>query len=443
MLKHRTAFTAVRPRAVAWRQTKMGRKRTVERVIASCVSPGQDHIMKRKALVVGWIALGIAGSTTADDSAGVSSVVHHSGDSAPRAAAFTTASAAPSTNALALPDFASVVARCAPAVVTISVTESELPSAIGLHVPHPSADSADAGLSRRSELLSPSDDLPMRVVGSGFIVSPEGVILTTAHLVNSARRIDVRLTDERELEAKLIGVDTRSDVAVLKVDATHLPTVKLGSSADIRVGDWVVAIGSPFGFETSVSRGIVSAKSRALPGRTYVPFIQTDVSVNPGDSGGPLIDMKGEVIGLDSHIASLDGGYQGLSFAIPIEIASSVATQLLQHGKVTRGKLGVSAQEMTQGLAESFGLNRLDGVLVSAVEPGGPAAVAGLEPGDVILALDDEEVASSIDLPARVAAIKPGTSIRLMVFHRGHTKALNVTIGRLRDTQGESADSER
>jgi serine protease Do len=283
----------------------------------------------------------------------------------------------------------------------------------------------------------------MRGVGSGFIVSAEGVILTTARLVKGARRIDVRLTDDRELEAKLVGVDTRSDVAVLKVGGRDLPTLKLGSSADARVGDWVVAIGAPFGLESSVSRGIVSAKSRALPGTTYVPFIQTDVAVNPGNSGGPLIDMKGEVIGLNSEIVSLSGGYEGLSFAIPIEIASYVATQLLRHGKVTRGKLGVSAQDMTQGLAESFGLDRLDGVLVSAVEPGGPAATAGLEPGDVILALDDQEVTSSIDLPARVAAIKPGTSIRLMVFHRGSTKALNVTVGQLRDTQGPSANSER
>jgi len=231
---------------------------------------------------------------------------------------------------------------------------------------------------------------------------------------------------------------------VLKVDGgTHLPTAKLGNSADTRVGDWVVAIGAPFGLDGSVSRGIVSAKSRALPGRTYVPFIQTDVSVNPGDSGGPLINMKGEVIGLNSRIVSLSGGYEGLSFAIPIEIASYVATQLLLHGKVTRGKLGVSAQEMTQGLAESFGLNRPDGALVSAVEPGGPAAAAGLEAGDVILALDDEQVTSSIDLPARVAAIKPGTSIRLMVFHRGYTKAVNVTVGKLRDTLGGTSQSER
>ena len=394
--------------------------------------------MKRKALVVGWIAIGLAGPTGAEDSAGVTSPVHRTGHPVPRAAAFTTASAS-SINALALPDFASVVARCAPAVVTISITESEQPSAMGRDVPQPGVDSAGAGLLRRSELLSPSDDRAVPGIGSGFIVSADGAILTTAHLVNGARRIDVRLADDRELEAKLIGVDTRSDVAVLKVDAgTHLPTAKLGNSTDTRVGDWVVAIGSPFGLEGSVSRGIVSAKSRALPGRTYVPFIQTDVSVNPGDSGGPLINMKGEVIGINSHIVSLGGGYEGLSFAIPIEIASYVATQLLLHGKVTRGKLGVSAQEMTQGLADSFGLDRMDGVLVSAVEPGGPAAKAGLEPGDVILALDDEEVTSSIDLPARVAAIKPGTSIRLMVFHRGYTKAVNVTVGKLRDASAES-----
>ena len=282
----------------------------------------------------------------------------------------------------------------------------------------------------------------MRSIGSGFIVNADGLILTNAHVVYGAKRIDVRLTDKREFEAEVVGVDQQSDVALLWIDATQLPTVKLGSSADYQGGDWVVAIGSPFGLENSVSRGIVSAKSRALRGATYVPFMQTDVPLNPGDSGGPLFDLKGEVIGINFDLLG-SGGYQGLSFAIPIDIAANVAGQLLQYGKVTRGRLGVSAQEVTQDLADSFGLEKLDGALVSAVEPGGPAAIAGLEPGDVILTLDGWEITNCIELPARVAEIRPGTSVKLTVVHRGTTKAIHVTLGKLLDTQGASADAHR
>ncbi len=398
--------------------------------------------MKRKALVVGLIAAGLIGSAAAGYSAGI--VLDDEVDFAPEALAVTKGSAAAATDVVvAPPDFASVVALCAPAVVSISLTEHEKLSATGRYSPHLDGHSPYSVFSERFQLPFPPDELPIRGIGSGFIVGADGIIVTTAHMVNGAKRIDVRLADKREFEAKVVGVDERSDVAVLRIDATNLPTVKLGSSADMRVGDWVVAIGSPFGLESSVSRGIVSAKSRALPGETYVPFIQTDVPANPGNSGGPLFNVKGEVIGLSSHIFSRTGDYQGLSFAIPIDIASYVTAQLLQHGKVTRGRLGVSAQEVTQGLADSFGLDKLDGVLVNAVEPGGPAAIAGLEPGDIILALDERGITNTIDLPAQVAEIKPGTSIKLTVLRRGNTKAINVTVGQLRDAQSASADAGR
>ena len=344
------------------------------------------------------------------------------------------------TNPSALPDFISIAARYGPAVVSISVTEYAQPSAMQGYSSHLGGDSPSSAFFKQFQL--PPDESRMRGIGSGFIVSPDGIILANAHVVDGATRIDVRLADQRHFEAKLIGVDKQSDVAVLRIDATHLPVVKLGNSADTKVGEWVVAIGSAFGFESSVSRGIVSAKSRALPGETYVPFIQTDVPVNPGNSGGPLFNIKGEVIGVTSRVFSR-GGYQGLSFAIPIDVASNVAAQLLGRGKVTRGRLGISAQEVTQGLADSFGLAKLDGVLVSVVEPGGPAGAAGLEPGDVILALDDREIINCIDFPAQVAAIRPGTLVKLTVVHRGHTRSIDVTVDQLREAQGASATADR
>ena len=223
--------------------------------------------------------------------------------------------------------------------------------------------------------------MPTHGVGSGFIVSPDGIILTNAHVVDGASNVTVKLTDKREFKAKVIGVDKPSDVAVLKIDAKNLPTVKLDPADDVKVGEWVVAIGSPFGFENSVTSGIVSAKSRTLPGDSYVPFIQTDVAVNPGNSGGPLFNMKGEVVGINSQIYTHTGGYQGLSFAIPIDVALHVKDQLLQHGSVTRGRLGVTIQDVNQALADSFGLKKPAGALVSSVEKDSAAAKAGLEPG--------------------------------------------------------------
>jgi len=273
----------------------------------------------------------------------------------------------------------------------------------------------------------------MHGLGSGFIVTPDGTILTNAHVVDGAEEVTVKLTDKREFKAKVKGLDKASDVAVLKIDARDLPTVKIGSSAVTRVGERVLAIGSPFGFENSASAGIVSAKSRSLPDGSYVPFIQTDVAVNPGNSGGPLFNMAGEVIGINSQIYSRSGGYQGLSFAIPIEVAMNIEQQIVTNGKVQRGKMGVTIQEINQSLADSFGLKKPAGALVNSVEKGGPAAQAGLEPGDVILGINGKEIASSGELPAIVAGMSAGETVRLQVWRNGASRDINVRIGTFSD----------
>jgi serine protease Do len=286
----------------------------------------------------------------------------------------------------------------------------------------------------------PQGEMPERGLGSGFIVSPDGVILTNAHVVDSASRVTVKLTDKREFTAKVIGVDKPSDVAVLKIDAKNLPIVKLDPADDVKVGEWVVAIGSPYGFDNSATSGIVSAKSRTLPGDSYVPFIQTDVAVNPGNSGGPLFNTKGEVVGINSQIYTRTGGYQGLSFAIPINVALHVKDQLVQHGSVTRGRLGVTIQDVNQALADSFGLKKPAGALVSSVEKGSAAAKAGLEPGDVILRYNDKDIASSSELPALVAETAPGTTTRLEVMRKGETRHIDVTVGEFKNAKVASAD---
>ena len=245
-------------------------------------------------------------------------------------------------------------------------------------------------------------------------------------------RFDVR---RRELRAEIVGVDERSDVALLKVEADNLPTVRLGDSDQLHVGDWVLAIGSPFGFDHSATQGIVSALSRNLPDGTYVPFIQTDVAVNPGNSGGPLFNMKGEVIGINSQIFSRTGGYQGLSFSIPIDVAVKVQDQLVQYGKVTRGRIGVTIQGVNQALADSFGLKEPAGALVSQVEKGGPADKAGIEAGDVIVKLNGKAVQDSSELPAQIAELKPGASANLEIIRKGATKNVEVAIGTLKDNK--------
>jgi serine protease Do len=340
-----------------------------------------------------------------------------------------------------LPDFSSLVERYGPAVVNVSVEQTvktALPQGRG-----PDENDPFFEFFRRFRIPMPQGESPAQGLGSGFIVSPDGLILTNAHVVKEASVVTVRLTDKREFKAQVVGADPQTDVAVLKIDGTGLPTVKLGSSDDVRVGEWVIAIGSPFGFENSVSAGIVSAKGRALPDGTYVPFIQTDVAVNPGNSGGPLFNLKGEVIGINSQIYSRTGGYQGLSFAIPSDLAAKVQNQIVQYGKVSRGRLGVTIQEVTQSLAESFGLDKPAGALVSSVEKGSPAEKAGVQPGDVILGIDGREVAGSMDLSGYVADIKPGATARLKVWRKAGPRELAVTVGEMKSPTLAAADGAR
>ena len=277
----------------------------------------------------------------------------------------------------------------------------------------------------------PIQEIPARAEGSGFIVSNDGYILTNAHVVKGADEVVVKLIDKRTFTAKVVGADPRTDVAVIKIAANNLPVVKLGDPSKLRVGEAVAAIGSPFGFENSVTAGIVSAKGRSLPSENYVPFIQTDVPINPGNSGGPLFNMKGEVVGINSQIYSRSGGYMGVSFAIPIDVAMDVAKQLESGGKISRGWLGVVIQEVTADLAESFGLDRPRGALVSQVQEDSPAQKAGLQAADVILEFNGKAVENSSDLPRMVGMAKPGTKIPLQVWRKGKLQQLSVVLGEL------------
>ncbi len=284
-------------------------------------------------------------------------------------------------------------------------------------------------------------DQPSASLGSGFIISSDGYILTNAHVVDGANVVTVKLTDKREFHAKVVGADKQSDVAVLKIDASDLPTVKIGDPRQSKVGQWVVAIGSPYGFDNTVTSGIISAKSRSLPNENYTPFIQTDVPVNPGNSGGPLFNLQGEVIGINSMIYSQTGGFQGLSFAIPINEAIKVKDDLVKTGHVSRGRLGVAVQSLNQTLADSFGMKQPQGALVSSVDSNGPAAKAGLQPGDVITAVNGTPVTDSADLPSQIASIKPGSTADVQVWRDKASKTVKVTIGSLSDAKVASNDS--
>jgi serine protease Do len=273
--------------------------------------------------------------------------------------------------------------------------------------------------------------------GSGFIVTGDGYVLTNAHVVKDADEVMVKLNDKREFKAKVIGIDLRTDVAVLKLNATNLPKVAIGNPDTIKVGEWVAAIGAPFGLENTMTVGIVSAKGRALPQENFVPFIQTDVAINPGNSGGPLFNLKGEVIGINSQIYSRTGGYMGLSFAIPINVAMDVMNQLKANGKVIRGWLGIAIQEVTKELSESFGMKNTNGALVAGIEKGAPADKGGLQPGDVITKFDGKAIESSSDLPKAVGNTKPGKTVVAEVFRKGNVKILNLTVGEMPSDQSE------
>ena len=331
-----------------------------------------------------------------------------------------------------LPDFTELVERQGQAVVNISTTQTAR-NPMGPQVPNLREDDPFFEFFRRFIPNPGPREFQSQSLGSGFIISADGYIMTNAHVVDAADEITVRLTDKREFKAKVIGADRRTDLALIKIEASSLPAVRFGDPSRLKVGEWVVAIGSPFGFENSVTAGIVSAKGRSLPQENYVPFIQTDVAVNPGNSGGPLFNLKGEVVGINSQIYSRTGGFMGLSFAIPIDVANQVAQQLRTAGRVTRGRIGVVIQPLSKELVESFGLPRLQGALVNSVEKGGPADKAGVEPGDVILQFDGKAVGSSEDLPRLVGAIKPGTRVPMQLWRNKQARDVQVVVGEMQD----------
>ena len=348
-----------------------------------------------------------------------------------------------------IPDFADLVERASPAVVNIRTTEKVMVQQSQGGIPGMPEDQAEffrrffgipmPGVPNSPKQAQPNSGKPQeadRGVGSGFIIESNGLILTNAHVIEGATTIYVTLTDKREFKAKLLGMDKRTDIAVVKIEARDLPRLPLGDSSRVRVGEWVLAIGSPFGLENTVTAGIVSAKSRDTG--DYLPFIQTDVAVNPGNSGGPLLNTAGQAIGINSQIFSRSGGYMGISFAIPIDEAMRVADQLRTNGKMTRGRIGVALGEMTKEAAESLGLGKPRGAYVRNVEPGGPAALGGIESGDVILSFNGREINKSTDLPRVVGETKPGSTATVQVWRKGSARDLTVTVADTESTQAAS-----
>lgn len=351
----------------------------------------------------------------------------------------------PVANAQNLPDFTELVEEAAPGVVNIStsrmVQRSSAPGFGGQEIPEifrhffgegfgdsfPSPPSSGQGRSEERQSL-----------GSGFIISDDGYVMTNAHVVQDADEILVRLNDRREMSAELIGSDAQTDVALLKIDASDLPTLTLGDSDALRVGEWVAAIGSPFGFDHSVTAGIVSAINRTLPRDAYVPFIQTDVAINPGNSGGPLFNLDGEVVGINSQIFTRSGGFMGVSFAIPINVAMDVADQLREDGRVNRGWLGVMIQPVSRDLAESFGMDDAIGALIADLDPEGPAARGGLQAGDVILEVNGEEVERSSSLPRLIGRGAPGSEVELTLMRDGEEISESVELGSWPNAEGET-----
>lgn len=344
-----------------------------------------------------------------------------------------------------LPDFRQLVKQASPAVVNISTVQ---------HARKSSTNPQDYGLPQEipeifrhffgvPEHFQQPHSTERTSLGSGFIISKDGYILTNNHVVQNADEIVVRLNDRRELEAKLIGADETTDLALLKVEAKNLPIVKLGDSEKLEVGEWVIAIGSPFGFDYSVTAGIVSAKGRSLPNDNYVPFIQTDVAINPGNSGGPLFDLNGNVVGINSQIYTRSGGFMGVSFAIPINVALEVSEQLKDKGRVSRGWLGVMIQEVNKDLAESFGLSKAAGALVVQIMPNSPASASKLENGDIITHLDGKPILLSSDLPQLIGRVKPGSKVTLEVVRNGKKQKVVVEIGLIPESNSELASTSK
>ena len=358
-------------------------------------------------------------------------------------AVFAATALLPVTSAVAqnrtLPDFTDLVEQVSPSVVNIRTSEKAKASASGGGVDEqmleffrrfgiPVPPNMPRG-PRSDRAPAPQEEAQPRGVGSGFVLTSDGFIMTNAHVVDGADEVIVTLTDNREYKAKIIGTDKRTDVAVVKIEATGLPAVKIGDVSRLRVGEWVMAIGSPFGLDNTVTAGIVSAKQRDTG--DYLPFIQTDVAINPGNSGGPLINMRGEVIGINSQIYSRSGGFQGISFAIPIDEAARVSDQLRTTGKVTRGRIGVQIDQVSKEVAESIGLGKAQGALVRGVEAGAPADKAGIEAGDIITKFDGRQIEKSTDLPRLVGNVKPGTKSVVTVFRRGTTRDFSVVVAEI------------
>jgi serine protease Do len=335
-----------------------------------------------------------------------------------------------------LPDFTELYEQQGPAVVSIDVTQKSRRSAM----PELSEDDPFYEFFRRFGQIPRNAprprDFEQQSTGSGFILSADGYILTNAHVVDEASEVSVKLTDKREFKAKVVGTDKRTDVALLKIEATGLPKVTIGDPDKLKVGEWVAAIGKPFGLENTITAGIVSAKGRELPNENLVSYIQTDVPINPGNSGGPLFNLKGEVVGVNSMIYSRTGGSMGLAFAIPIDVAINVTKQIQEKGRVTRSRIGVQIQEVSRETADAFGLAKASGALVNSVEKGGPADKAGIEQGDIIVKADGRNVSSSAELPRIITAVKPGTRIVLQVWHKGAIKDINVTVAELKEDEG-------
>jgi serine protease Do len=401
------------------------------------------HGITAKGLTIALCAAGVIGGAV-----GAIAVNHNNAVSAEtvvRAAApvanFTppaTTVAPGTTQAMALPDFTQIVAHNGPAVVNIRVVGTSKPSAALRGPGGQELDEDDPFFEFFRRFQGPQNPrgqqgTPVFGAGSGFIVSPDGVILTNAHVVRDANEVTVKLQDRREYKAKVLGSDPKTDVAVLKIDAKNLPVVPIGNSKSLAVGEWVLAIGSPYGLDSTVTAGVVSAKGRNLPGDDSVPFIQTDVAVNPGNSGGPLFNTRGEVVGINSQIYSQSGGYQGLSFAIPIDVAANIKDQIVATGKVKHAKLGIGIQEVNQGFADSFKLESPEGALVRNVEKNGAADKAGLKSGDVVRKLNGQPIVAANDLPSMLSVSKPGDKVALDVWRDGKIVRLTAVLGNASD----------
>jgi serine protease Do len=386
--------------------------------------------MKRKNLIAPAIAAAIVAAALG---------YQHNGSSVlPNALADTLDS---NNGRLGLPDFTGLVSATSPAVVNISVARSKPVSNRPRGAMPRGQGEMPEFFKRFGPPMPDGNDPIQRSGGSGFIISADGNIVTNAHVVADAEEINVHLSDKRQFKAKVIGVDQVSDVALIKIEGNQLPTLKVGDPAKLKVGEWVIAIGSPFGFDNTVSAGVVSAKMRSLPNGNYVPFIQTDVAINPGNSGGPLLNLKGEVVGINSQIYSESGGYMGLSFAIPIDVAMDVQNQLAHGGKVQRGRLGVSVQTLDQDLARSFGMETPQGALVNQVQDNMPAAKAGIKAGDVILKVDGAVVEDSAMLSRLIASKKPGQRVAVELRRNGKPESLSVALGEMTPMIAASDDT--